>query len=93
MKFPANSGSGLPSIAIEALLITVLLAIICVISWPGMTAPLLLDDNDQLSHVANFQSWKDNLGPDCYGLFRPLKNFIFYFLGDISLYKWHAFTL
>jgi hypothetical protein len=93
MKLPIHHESGQASFKVDALLLSVLLAIICVISWPGMTAPLLLDDNDQLFHVGNFKSWKDCLGPDCYGLFRPLKNFIFYFLADVPLFQWHAFTL
>lgn len=93
MKFPADSQSCFRSIKIDAAFVGILLAILCVISWPGMTAPLLLDDNDQLSHVEKFKSWKDCIGPDSYGLFRPFKNFIFYYLQDVSLFNWHAFTL
>lgn len=78
---------------IEALLLIILAVAVVSISWPGMTAPRLLDDNDQLSHVAKFESWRDSIGPDVFGLFRPLKNLIFYNHQDVSLFHWHAFNL
>ena len=93
MKFSARPKKSLSPIKIELLLIALLLGIICVISWPGMTAPRILDDLDQLPHVEKFTSWKDCFSPDAYGLFRPLKNFIFYILRDSSLFTWHACTL
>jgi hypothetical protein len=72
---------------------TLLLALVCFIAWPGMTAPLLLDDLDQTSFVSNFTSWQDCINCDCYRLFRPTKNLIYYYLGNLSLFKWHALNL
>lgn len=82
-----------PGSGIETLLIAVLVMTVVIISWPAMTAPQLLDDIDQLSHVSRFESWRDVLGPDVFRLFRPLKNLIFYTHQDVSLFHWHAFTL
>lgn len=93
MNLPRNIRSFFSSSRLEALLPALLVFIVICISWPGMSAPLLLDDKDQLLYVRNFASWKDSFGPDCYGLFRPLKNFIFYFYKDASVFHWHVFTL
>lgn len=78
---------------IEILAVTLLLALVCIIAWPGMTAPLLLDDLDQTRFVRNFTSWQDCINHDCYGLFRPAKNLIYYYLENLSLFQWHALNL
>lgn len=78
---------------IEGLAIALLLALICLLAWPGMYAPLLLDDLDQMTRVSGFTSWRDCFGWDAYGLFRPVKNLIYYGLDDISLFHWHALNL
>lgn len=77
----------------ETLAVAVLLALVCVIAWPGFKAPLMLDDLDQTNYVGGFTSWQDCFGRDCYGLFRPVKNLIYYGLGDLALFKWHALNL
>jgi len=53
----------------------------------------MLDDLDQTNYVGGFTSWQDCFGRDCYGLFRPVKNLIYYGLGDLALFKWHALNL
>jgi len=70
-----------------------LLALVCLLAWPGMKAPLLLDDLDQLDLANGFSSWQDCFGKDACGLFRPVKNLIFYGLGDVSVFRWHALNL
>ncbi|TAE77369.1 MAG: hypothetical protein EAZ65_02565 [Verrucomicrobia bacterium] len=62
----------------EVILLGCLLALIWLLARPGMTAPLLLDDHETLSHVSSFQSWRDALKPDCFGVFRPVKGLLFY---------------
>jgi hypothetical protein len=64
----------------EAALLGTLLLLVAFLAWPGMTAELLLDDKETLAHVRNFTSWKDALKPDCFGVFRPAKGFLFYYL-------------
>jgi tetratricopeptide (TPR) repeat protein len=78
---------------LEALGIILLMALVCLLAWPGMKAPLLLDDVDQMIHAKGFLSWKDCIGRDCYGLFRPVKNLIYYSFGDLSLFTWHSLNL
>ena len=78
---------------LEILLPALLVICIAILSWPAMTAPLLLDDNDQLDFVSSYGSWKDSFSPDVYGLFRPLKNLIFYNFQDVSLIQWHSFAI
>lgn len=38
----------------------------------------MLDDDHQITYASSFGSFKDALGVDCFGLFRPAKNIIFY---------------
>ena len=82
-----------PRVWVEALAVALLLALVCLLAWPGMHAPLLLDDLDQQDHVRAFLSWKDCLGSDVYGLFRPIKNLIYYAFADLPLFQWHALNL
>lgn len=70
-----------------------LLAIVCLLAYPGMSSPRLQDDNDQLTFVKRFTGWTDIFGPDAYGLFRPVKNLLFWISGDWSLGLWHGFNL
>ncbi len=77
----------------ETLAVSLLLALVCLLAWPGMTAPLLLDDLDQMNHVSAFNSWRDCFGRDVYGLFRPIKNIIFHAFGNLSIFNWHALGL
>lgn len=77
----------------EVLAVFLLLALVCLLAWPGMHAPLLLDDLDQLDLATGFSSWQDCFGKDACGLFRPVKNLIYYGLGDISVFRWHALNL
>ena len=77
----------------ETLAVSLLLTLVCLLAWPGMKSPLLLDDLDQANHVSAFNSWRDCFGSDVYGLFRPIKNIIFYAFGNLSLFNWHALGL
>lgn len=73
-----------------------ILFLAAVLNWPGMSSPILLDDDDGLKHVAKFASWQNVFGPDSFGLFRPLKNAIFYWFNqqeEISLGLWHGMVL
>jgi hypothetical protein len=82
-----------PRVWHETIGLTLLLALVFLLAWPGMKSPLMLDDLDQLGHVNRFLSWRDCFGQDVYGLFRPVKNLIFYGLTDIPLPQWHAINL
>ena len=77
----------------EIFAMAILLAVVCLVAWPGMQAPRLLDDVDQLSHIRSFTSWKDCVGRDCYGFFRPVKNLIFFSCGQLPVFPWHALNL
>jgi hypothetical protein len=73
-----------------------LLVLTTILAWPGMSSPPLLDDKDGIAHSMRFESWQETFGPDSFGLFRPLKNFIFYFFGkqsEINLPLWHGMVL
>jgi tetratricopeptide (TPR) repeat protein len=75
---------------IPALLILCML--VAVLSWPGLRAPLLLDDLDQLYYTRLMTGWGDIFRPDAYQLFRPVKNAIFYALLpwiDEDIFKMH----
>ena len=56
----------------------------------------LLDDLDGMAHAATFEGWPDALKADAYGLFRPIKNAIFYSFSqqeEINLTTWHSLFL
>lgn len=93
MNLTPNTAENRTPTWLEALAVALLLALICVLAWPGMNAPLLLDDLDQMAHVKGFRSWQDCLGGDCYRLLRPIKNLIFFGGADLGLFKWHALNL
>ncbi|MES2923792.1 MAG: hypothetical protein V4819_19720 [Verrucomicrobiota bacterium] len=81
------------SLKVEVIALAALLALICLLAYPGMSSQRLLDDKTQLEFVKEFRSWKDIFGPDAFGLFRPVKNLLFYLSGEWSLPVWHGFNL
>jgi len=58
--------------------LTALLLFIISVGLQSASSPPLLDDEDEISHIRNLESGWKILGVDCYGLFRPVKNLIFY---------------
>ena len=73
-----------------------LMGVVVALVWPALTLPPFLDDKDHLSHVAGFRGWKDTIGIDCFGLFRPFKNIVYYSfhrLGSHSPFLWHCVPL
>jgi len=77
----------------EVLAVIALLGVLCLIALPGMSSPRMLDDIDQMKFVARFRGWGDCFGTDAFGLFRPVKNLIFFGLGDIPVADWHCLNL
>ncbi len=76
--------------------LTAIIGIAAVMAWPAMSAPILLDDEDGFRHAAQFKGWLDIFQADAFGLFRPVKNAIFYGFGqqeDINLTTWHGLIL
>jgi len=62
-----------------AALCTALVVAVTVLNVLVIGAPMILDDLDELEHVRSFNSVLDAvLRPDCYGLFRPVKNVLFF---------------
>lgn len=73
-----------------------LMCIVATLAWPGLKSEPFLDDLDHATHVTTFTSWKDTLGTDCFGLFRPFKNFVyygFYRYGTPPPLLWHCLPL
>ena len=62
---------------IEVLLLFLLVLTVFVVSWPGMSAPRILDDVDQLKYIGQFDSWKACFTSNCFDLFRPFRNLTF----------------
>jgi hypothetical protein len=85
--------TGLPLGVIEAIGLALLAFVVCILAWPGMNVPLMLDDIDQLAHAEQLASWKACLGPDAIGLFRPVKNLVFYGFADAPVFQWHLLNL
>lgn len=77
----------------EIIAVSLLLALVSLLAWPGMHSRLMLDDLDQLNYVSTFTSWLDCFGKDSYGLFRPIKNIIFYSLANQPPFAWHLLGL
>lgn len=77
----------------EIAAVVLLLTLVCVISWPGMKAPLLLDDLGQIAFDHGLGSWKNCWGTDSFHLFRPVKNLIFHGVNGLPLFQWHAVNL
>jgi tetratricopeptide (TPR) repeat protein len=76
-----------------------LFALMCAVvalAWPGLRSPSFLDDQDHVAHVANLSGWKDTLGIDAFGMFRPFKNIVFYAFhrfGTPPPLLWHCIPL
>jgi hypothetical protein len=76
-----------------------LFAVMCAVAalaWPGLRSPSFLDDQDHVAHVANLSGWKDTLGIDAFGMFRPFKNIVFYAFhrfGTPPPLLWHGIPL
>jgi cytochrome c-type biogenesis protein CcmH/NrfG len=76
-----------------------LFAVMCAVvalAWPGLKSEPFLDDLDHQAHVTSFSGWKDTLGTDCFGLFRPFKNIVyfgFHRFGTPSPLLWHMLPL
>ncbi|MEK7949046.1 tetratricopeptide repeat protein [Luteolibacter soli] len=73
-----------------------LMCIVVALAWPGLKSPPFLDDLDHAAHVSNFSGWKETLGTDCFGLFRPFKNVVYYSFhrfGTPSPLLWHCLPL
>ncbi|MCW1924154.1 tetratricopeptide repeat protein [Luteolibacter arcticus] len=76
-----------------------LFAVMCAVvalAWPGLRSPSFLDDLDHAAHVTHFSGWKDTLGTDCFGLFRPFKNIVYYSFhrfGTPPPLLWHSIPL
>jgi tetratricopeptide (TPR) repeat protein len=70
-----------------------LLTLICVLAWPAMEVPPLLDDISQLRFNAQLTSWRSFWGCDAFGLFRPAKNVIFHVFAGLPVFQWHAINL
>jgi hypothetical protein len=77
----------------EVIAVSLLLSLVSLLAWPGIRAPMLLDDNDQTHYVGTFDSWKDCFKPDAYSQFRPIKNIIFYVMQGRPLFQWHVLGL
>lgn len=81
----------------EFLWLAGLMLLVAVLAWPGFRSPRILDDLIQLDHVARFEGVSQCFTqPDGFGLFRPLKNLLFYAIhhsGSESLLLWHSINL
>ena len=71
-----------------------LLLTIVLVALPGMRSPIVLDDELQIAHVAQFSGvWDCFAQPDGFGFFRPFKNLIYYGLQEVaggSMLIWHG---
>ena len=75
----------------DGLAAALLLALICLLAWPGMRAPLFSDDIFQLAKSKQFHSWTEVFGTDVFGFFRPVKNALFMAAAPLEnhLVAWH----
>lgn len=64
----------------QTLFVVLLLCIAGLLGAQAFDAPLMLDDEDELRHVQGFGSVWDCFSPDSYGLLRPVKNLLFWFV-------------
>jgi len=74
----------------------VVMCAVVALAWPGLKSEPFLDDMDHAAHVATFTGWKDTFGPDCFGLFRPFKNVVYYAFhrfGTPPPLLWHCIPL
>jgi hypothetical protein len=80
----------------ELLMLVGLCLLVTYLAWPGMRSGLILDDLGEMDHVSNFRSWKDAFESDPFGLFRPVKNLLYYYFhlrGLPSMLTWHWINL
>ena len=83
----------------ERFIYMALFAVMCAVvalAWPGLKSEPFLDDLDHQAHMGSFTGWKDTLGTDCFGLFRPFKNIVYYAFhryGTPSPLAWHILPL
>ncbi len=63
---------------IPTLLLGLLLAVVSLIGYRAASAPFFLDDVDELNYIHGMPGLVHCFSGDCYGLFRPIKNVIFY---------------
>lgn len=61
--------------------------------WRALDAPFALDDNITRAYIRGVTSWRQILGGDSFGFFRPVKNLQFYLLLDAPVRVWHAVNL
>ena len=64
----------------RTLFVLLLLCAIGLLGAQTFDAPLMLDDEDELKHVQGFGTLWDCFSTDCYGLLRPVKNLLFWFV-------------
>ena len=64
--------------SIPTLLLGLLLAVVSLIGYHAASTPFFLDDIDELNYVHGIHGLPGCFSGDCYGLFRPIKNLIFY---------------
>jgi len=99
MDTPSHNDSLSPRSIPDRFVYIALFALMCVVvalAWPGLKSPPFLDDLDHAAHVSNFSGWKETLGTDCFGLFRPFKNFVYYGFhrfGTPPPLLWHCLPL
>ncbi|MEI6655997.1 MAG: tetratricopeptide repeat protein [Verrucomicrobiota bacterium] len=93
MNYPPKQPTRWSPAMLEAMAVALLLALVALLTWPAIRVPLFLDDLNQMTHVSGFTSWQNCIGRDSFGLFRPVKNLIYYGLGDLSLFNWHVLNL
>ncbi|MBC8125673.1 MAG: hypothetical protein H8M99_00800, partial [Gloeobacteraceae cyanobacterium ES-bin-144] len=93
MTSDLKNSTNWPSLRREGIAAIGLLMLICLLVWPSMRVPLVLDDWDHVAYVSMFSSWRDCFGVDAYALFRPIKNVVYYGLRDLPIFQWHAINL
>jgi len=96
LRTPASDQPRSRSHLLEVLFLATLLAVVCVVAWPGMTSEPLVDDYSTLRHVTGFKDWTDAFKPDAFQYLRPFKTLAFYFFhlhGIPSIQAWHMVPL
>lgn len=76
--------------------VALIVVVATIVNWPGVKSPPFLDDLDGLTYTSAFTHWSQIWGPDSFGLFRPVKNLIFYLYGRTgvdSIAVWHGMVM
>ena len=63
---------------VPVFLLGLLITVVSLIGYQGASTPFFLDDVDEMTYIHGLDSLAFCFGGDCYGLFRPIKNLIFY---------------